>query len=166
MTLAVFLFILLFVLVDATRSVPLIGDEITRGALFTQFGLTFLYLPLAQVLPLVTEGQERLLFLAGAVYYLLLGGTANLFFLRALAKEGHGERREDEMFSDSCRQAGLTPREVEIALLIAQGSTYKEIASDLHISPNTVSSHVATIYRKTGTRSKVEMVNALRNGLE
>lgn len=166
MAVTAFLLIFLFVLVDASRSLPLVGDEITRAALFFQFGLTFLYLPLVQVLPLVSTGQERILFLAGSLYYLVLGGTADLFYIRALSQDGDGDRSEDEIFRESCNTAGLTPRELEIASLIARGSTYKEIASELDISPNTVSNHVATIYRKTGTRSKVEMVNALRTGLE
>ena len=166
MAVTAFLLILLFVLVDASRSLPLVGDEVTRGALFSLFGLTFLYLPLAQVLPLITTGQERILFLAGGLYYLLLGATADLFYIRAIVRDRRGEMTEDQLFRKACDQAGLTPREVEIASLIARGSTYKEIASELDISPNTVSNHVATIYRKTGTRSKVEMVNAMRGNGE
>lgn len=157
-----FLLIVLFVLVDASRSLPLVGDEQTRVSLFLLFGVTFIYLPLAQVLPLIAPGQERVLFLAGSLYYLTLGIMAALYYITALAESQETGSAGENSFTDSCRQAGLTPRESEIAGLIAQGSTYKEIAAALDISPNTVSNHVVTIYRKTETRSKVEMVNALR----
>lgn len=158
-----FLFIILFVLVDASRSLPMVHDESTRVSLFLLYGITFVFLPLAQILPLVVDGYERVLFLAGSMYYLVIGISANLFFLRALsANEGDIWTTDETGFWKSCEKAGLTSREQEIAGLIARGLSYKEIAADLDISPNTVSNHVSTIYRKTGTRSKVEMVNALR----
>ena len=163
-TLAVvaFMLIVLFVLVDASRSLPMVRDEGMRIALFLLYGLTFLILPLAQILPYVARGYERILFLAVSLYYLAIGTTADIFFLRMLSGDGRAGEAEGAVFAESCARAGLTPRESQIAGLIARGSTYKEIAAELDISPNTVSNHVATIYRKTGTRSKVEMVNALR----
>ncbi len=161
-----FLLILLFVLADALRSLPLVADEHTRFALFLLYGLTFVFLPLAQLLPLVSPIPERALFLAGSLYVLALGATADLFLLRLLlAVPGISESDGDDAFIEACRLGQLTERECEIAVLIARGLSYKEIAVELAISPNTVSSHVVTIYRKTGTRSKVEMVNELRKKL-
>ncbi len=157
-----FLLIVLFVLVDASRSLPMVRDERMRIALFLLYGLTFLILPLTQILPYVAQGYERIRFLAVSLYYLSIGITADVFFLRMLSDSAVSDETDGSVFSESCARSGLTPREIEIAGLIAQGLTYKEIAAELDISPNTVSNHVATIYRKTGTRSKVEMVNALR----
>ena len=158
-----FLLILLFVLTDALRSLPLVEDERTRFALFLLYGLTFLFLPLAQLLPLVLPIPERSLFLAGSLYVLALGATADLFLLRLLIAVPRPTDSDDaDIFLNACRLSELTDRECEIAALISRGLSYKEIAVELGISPNTVSSHVVTIYRKTGTRSKVEMVNALR----
>ena len=157
-----FMLIVLFVLVDASRSLPMVRDEGMRISLFLLYGLTFLILPLAQILPYVTRSYDRILFLAVSLYYLAIGITADIFFLRLLTDSGGSGDSDGTVFAESCTEAGLTPRESQIAVLIAKGSTYKEIAAELDISPNTVSNHVATIYRKTGTRSKVEMVNALR----
>jgi DNA-binding NarL/FixJ family response regulator len=42
----------------------------------------------------------------------------------------------------------LTKRELEIGYLLYKGKTYKEIASDLEISPNTVDNHISKIYKK------------------
>lgn len=51
----------------------------------------------------------------------------------------------------------LTKREAEIALLLAEGLTYKAIAEKLSISSGTVSTHVMHIYDKTKTSSKIQL---------
>jgi DNA-binding CsgD family transcriptional regulator len=57
--------------------------------------------------------------------------------------------------------AHLTPREREITALLCTGRTYAEIAATLVISEKTVSSHVSTILRKTGTASRIELTRQL-----
>lgn len=52
----------------------------------------------------------------------------------------------------------LTPREAEILQLLAKGLLYKEIAADLVITIDTVSSHLKSIYRKLHVRSRTEAV--------
>jgi DNA-binding NarL/FixJ family response regulator len=51
----------------------------------------------------------------------------------------------------------LTPRESEIARLVASGSTNREIAGLLYISPRTVENHVASILRKLELTSRNEI---------
>ncbi len=51
---------------------------------------------------------------------------------------------------------GLTPRELEVARLIAQGLTNREIAEALVVSPETVKTHVAHILRKLELRSRYQ----------
>ncbi len=46
--------------------------------------------------------------------------------------------------------AGLTPREVEVLRLVAQGYTDRQISEALHISVRTVNTHVTNILNKTG----------------
>lgn len=50
----------------------------------------------------------------------------------------------------------LTPREIEVLRLVANGGTNKEIAAQLVVSVTTIERHVANIYRKIGVRSRVE----------
>ncbi|KGN41621.1 helix-turn-helix transcriptional regulator [Knoellia aerolata] len=52
---------------------------------------------------------------------------------------------------------GLTTREREILAHVVEGSTYSEIAASLVISEKTVSSHVSSLLRKTGTANRVEL---------
>src|SRR5438309_2785447 len=64
------------------------------------------------------------------------------------------------------RNAGLTPREVEILQLICDGKSNKEIASQLELSANTVAVHRANIMDALGIHKTAELVvYAIRNGL-
>jgi two-component system response regulator NreC len=52
----------------------------------------------------------------------------------------------------------LTPREIEVLRLIAQGHTNRQMADILSISIRTVESHRANLMNKLGLRSRVELV--------
>jgi len=56
----------------------------------------------------------------------------------------------------------LTGREVEISNAIMRGDSNKEIASNLNISFSTVKNHIYNIYRKTGAKSRVDLVNIFK----
>ena len=60
----------------------------------------------------------------------------------------------------------LTEREREVLELIAAGSTNKEIAEELYLSPHTVKEHTSALYRKLSARNRAEAVQrAQRIGL-
>jgi DNA-binding NarL/FixJ family response regulator len=60
----------------------------------------------------------------------------------------------------------LTPRELEIVKLVAEGSTSEEIAQALVISKKTVEHHRSNILEKLGMRDRVELTRyAIRRGL-
>jgi DNA-binding NarL/FixJ family response regulator len=59
---------------------------------------------------------------------------------------------------------GLTKREQEILQLLAKGYLYKEIASHLGISSNTVRVHLHTIYEKLHVQSRTEAVVKFMGG--
>lgn len=61
---------------------------------------------------------------------------------------------------------GLTEREKEVLLLIAEGRSNKEIAEELHISVKTVKTHVSNLLMKCGLEDRTQLaVYAHRNGL-
>src|ERR1700761_3329622 len=60
----------------------------------------------------------------------------------------------------------LTDREREVLGLIAAGSTNREIAEQLYLSPHTVKEHTSAVYRKLQARNRAEAVQrAQRIGL-
>ncbi len=60
----------------------------------------------------------------------------------------------------------LTGREREVLDLIAEGSTNREIAERLFLSPHTVKEHTSALYRKLSARNRAEAVQrAQRIGL-
>ena len=61
-------------------------------------------------------------------------------------------------------QGGLTPREKEIALLVAQGRSSKEIAAALVLSVRTVDNHLQRVFAKLGVSSRAEVKDALEEG--
>jgi DNA-binding NarL/FixJ family response regulator len=61
--------------------------------------------------------------------------------------------------------AMLTPRELEVLELLAQGLTNKAIAAALGVSPRTINFHLDNLYTKLGVASRTEaVVYALRHG--
>lgn len=59
----------------------------------------------------------------------------------------------------------MTGREREIASLLAEGLTNKQIADKLYISEGTVKNYISSIYDKTGIHDRVKLVVALSGGL-
>ena len=52
----------------------------------------------------------------------------------------------------------LSEREREVVSLIAAGSTNREIADELYLSPHTVKEYTSGLYRKLGVRNRAEAV--------
>lgn len=63
---------------------------------------------------------------------------------------------------DRHRRTGLPPRERSVAMLYAQGQSYKAIARLLDLSPATVRTYLRSAYLQLGVRNKVELGSALR----
>ena len=60
----------------------------------------------------------------------------------------------------------LTPREIEVLRMIAEGLGNKEIASKLAISDHTVKFHISSIFAKLDASSRTEAVTiGIREGL-
>lgn len=59
--------------------------------------------------------------------------------------------------------AGLTERQMEVLLLIAEGFSNTEIAAKLSASPKTIEHHVSSILAKLGARSRTQAIAAAHN---
>lgn len=62
----------------------------------------------------------------------------------------------------AAQEAGLTDREMDVALLILQGKTYAEIGQAIFVSPRTVEHHVSHIKRRLAVDSRSDMIARLR----
>ncbi|QBI54493.1 Putative HTH-type transcriptional regulator [Streptomonospora litoralis] len=57
---------------------------------------------------------------------------------------------------------GLTTQQHQIALLVAEGATNREVAAHMFISPRTVEHHLRGIFRKLNIRSRVDLARMFR----
>ena len=98
--------------------------------------------------------QERFVILPGIH---LLFGVAMILFVRE-EKKHLAPLSIDDRFDPTW---GLSPREQEVAGLLAGGESYQSIADELFISVSTVQSHVKQIYRKIGVKNKMQLRDRL-----
>jgi DNA-binding CsgD family transcriptional regulator len=75
--------------------------------------------------------------------------------------ELHASGETARIRDDSSRQQ-LTPQELQVALTLAGGSTTREAAARLYLSPKTVEYHLRHVYDKLEIRSREELRTALR----
>lgn len=80
----------------------------------------------------------------------LIGEALALMDSRADASERRGDRGLG-------KNASLTRRQSEIAMLVGRGLTNRAIAAKLRIAERTVDTHVANIFGKLGLRSRAEL---------
>lgn len=59
-------------------------------------------------------------------------------------------------------RTNLTPRELEVLRLLAEGTGTREMATHLDVSPNTIRNHVRAVLGKLGAGSRLEAVTIAR----
>jgi DNA-binding CsgD family transcriptional regulator len=67
---------------------------------------------------------------------------------------------------DPSTLAQLTPQELQVARLVAQGLSNKEVAAQLFLSPRTIDAHLRNIFAKLGITSRVQLVRLPLGGEE
>ena len=78
---------------------------------------------------------------------------------RVVIKEVPVPSGEPFLPDDKKREAlGITPRELEILELIAQGMSNREIAEKLFVSENTVKTHSSRVFDKLGAKRRTQAV--------
>ena len=80
-----------------------------------------------------------------------------------LGAEGWADRARDELgaIGGRTRADGLTPAELRVAELVANGRTNAEVAAALFLAERTVASHLTHVYAKLGVRSRTELARKL-----
>lgn len=95
---------------------------------------------------------EIYLFLVGSAF-LVIGFIISQYLLNQTKAA-----REDIDDIDEKRLADFTQREQEILVFLSQGYTNKEIARSLDISPNTVKTHLSSVYDKLAVSNRTQAV--------
>lgn len=99
-------------------------------------------------------------FLFSSIPYALYGIFILVYFLRY----SHPISKELEMLSeDFLAKYGITGRECEIILKVAQGKSNADIASELFVSIATVKTHLHNIYKKIGVASRYSLLARVRS---
>ena len=71
-----------------------------------------------------------------------------------------------QLTRDEQSVSALSAREVEVLQMIAYGSTNREVAEALHISPQTVKTYLERIFTKLGVSDRTRAVAvALKHGI-
>jgi DNA-binding CsgD family transcriptional regulator len=73
-----------------------------------------------------------------------------------LRATGHASGRRTESASSR-----LTPHELQVALLVTQGMTNREVAAALFLSPKTIEYHLGQIYRKLDVRGRSQLARLM-----
>jgi DNA-binding CsgD family transcriptional regulator len=77
--------------------------------------------------------------------------------LGTMRRLGMGRRRRSHHAKASYGWEALTPSEVEVVRLVAEGLTNREIGDRLYISPRTVQTHLSHAFRKLNITSRVQL---------
>jgi DNA-binding CsgD family transcriptional regulator len=88
-----------------------------------------------------------------------------------LGAGGWADRAREELRAsgETARKRGpsaldqLTPQELQITRLVAEGATNKEVAARLFLSPRTIDYHLRKVFAKLGISSRAELI---RSGVE
>lgn len=102
--------------------------------------------------------------LSNEIYIILIGIAFLAFGLwlgRALTPKAaavHFEKNDAAL-----KTLGITDREYAVLEQMADGLSNKEIAAALHVSPNTIKTHVARLYEKLEVGQRVQAVKKARD---
>lgn len=78
----------------------------------------------------------------------------------------YGDNNKELSFGDFCKKFEISPRETDIVREICNGLSNKEISEKLFISLQTVKDHTHRIYIKTNVKSRVQLINLVKESLQ
>jgi DNA-binding CsgD family transcriptional regulator len=86
-------------------------------------------------------------------------------FRNLLAFKKGGVQKNPRLNTDQfCRKYEISEKQAKVLFLLASGSQYKEIASELFISIKTVEWYIRGIYAKTGVNRRIDLLHKIIYG--
>jgi DNA-binding CsgD family transcriptional regulator len=153
-----FAFDLFFCIGVIMRNLKSIDNKYVRAMCLSIIVVSFSMLP-AMAASLVWPMLKIIIY---PIYFLAFSITILIFLYIAFSRMPAPAPAKQELTIDQLAQYHITEREFSVIRLIASGLTNKEIASELGISANTVNNHVANIFTKTQVRSRIDLLNLLK----
>jgi DNA-binding CsgD family transcriptional regulator len=142
-------------------ALQLTGEFATAAEQWRELGC-----PYEAALAELSSDDEELLRRALAELQLLGARPAAALALSRLRKLGARQLPRGPRPATRSNAAGLSPRQMEVLTLVADGLRNKEIADRLVLSERTVEHHVAAVLRGLGVRTRTEATaDAVRRGL-
>lgn len=93
---------------------------------------------------------------------MLTESAAPLSFVMPQAAEAGQRSRQANSAAEAAEALNLTPREVEVLKLLADGLLARTIATRLGLSPRTVHKHLSNVYTKLGVHDRLVAVSIAR----
>jgi DNA-binding CsgD family transcriptional regulator len=129
--------------------------------LFLIFTASF-FLDASQILEVVTL-EEYLLYKSVVIYILNLVSLFKLTsFVQSIFPQETGPVVMGVSREPMFQKYKLTQREQEVVRMICSGKSSKDIETELFLSPHTIKEYIYRIYKKTGVKNRVQMVNLFR----
>ncbi len=154
-----FVFVVGFCLIIMLKNLSSIENKTARATCITIIIVSASMLP-SILLSLFFPSIKLLMY---GVYFLAFSISVMTFlfmeFVR-LAREGSIGKKD--LVLEDLAPYHITEREFVVIQLVSDGLTNKEIAANLGISANTVNNHVANIFSKTKVRSRIDLLNLLK----
>lgn len=124
-------------------------EYILKGLSYGATGYVFKDIESQKLIKIVKECYEGNLMLESKVAKVLADSAIKNRHIREM--QSYDLKQEDKLNM-------LSEREKEIARLVAEGFTNKQIAQSLFISDGTVKNYVSSIYSKTGINDRAKLV--------
>ncbi|MDY0289322.1 MAG: helix-turn-helix transcriptional regulator [Sphaerochaeta sp.] len=154
-----FVFVVGFCLVIMLKNLSSIENKTARATCITIIIVSAAMLP-SILLSLVFPTIKPLMY---GVYFLAFSITVMTFlFMEFVRMAREGAIGKKDLALEDLGPYHITEREFAVIQLVSNGMTNKEIAADLGISANTVNNHVANIFSKTKVRSRIDLLNLLK----
>lgn len=153
-----FVFDLAFCFAVMMRNLDSIAEKYVRATCITVMIVSVSILP-AIGLTLIFPAVRYLMY---GIYSLAFSITVMCYLFLHFKKQGKMVSTPKVLTLQDLAEYHITEREFCVITLISQGMTNKEIASQLDISVNTVNNHVANIFAKTKVRSRIDLLNLLK----
>ena len=97
-----------------------------------------------------------------ALIFTILGIWAGIRWTRKPAPVFNSAPGQELSAPPDLPQFGITPREYEVLLLLAQGYSNQEIADRLFVSLNTIKTHLANLFSKLDVQRRTQAIEKAR----